>query len=147
MNYIFSDLFSALNKHKIITEYYDLKEFEEKLDKLIHEKISSFIGNYKNMNRSVNDKFSFQDIIEEKYNQLNEKEYPFYEYFYYSDYINEAYLLEKVKSKKDKYPVLFKVLENNINKKENKYSLNNLLLNKDHQKQHFLFLFGQIQFL
>ena len=126
MNYIFSDLFSALNKHKIITEYYDLVDFEKSLDKLIHEKISSFKEKYKNMNKSVNDKFSFQDIIEEKYNELNEKEYPFYEYFYYSDYINEAYLLDKVKSNKDKYPVLYKVLENNINKKENKYSLNKL---------------------
>ena len=126
MNYIFSDLFSALNKHKIITEYYDLDEFEKSLDKLIQEKISSFKENYKNMNKSMNDKFSFQDIIEEKYNELNKNEYPFFEYFYYSDYINEAYLLDKVKSKKENYPVLFKVLENNINKKENKYSLDNL---------------------
>ena len=27
MNYIFSDLFSALNKHKNITDYYELEEF------------------------------------------------------------------------------------------------------------------------
>ena len=126
MNYIFSDLFSVLNKHKIITEYYELEEFENILDELIKNKISSFKENYKNMNKSVNDKFSFQDIIEEKYNELNKNEYPFYEYFYYSDYINETYLLDKVKSKKDKYPVLFKVLENKLNKKENKYSLENL---------------------
>ena len=126
MNYIFSDLFSALNKHKIITEYYDLEEFEKSLDELIKNKISSFKENYNNMNKSVNDKFSFQDIIEEKYCEVNKNEYPFYEYFYYSDYINEAYLLDKVKSKKDKYPVLFKVLKNSINEIQNKYSLDNL---------------------
>ena len=126
MNYIFLDLFSMLNKHKTITEYYELEEFEKNLDELIQKKILSFKENYKNLNKSMNDKFSFQDMIEEKYNDLNKNEYPFYEYFYYSDYINEAYLLDKVKSKKDKYPVLFRVLENNINKKENIYSLHNL---------------------
>ncbi len=128
MNYIFSDLFSALNKHKNITEYSDLEEFEKNLDKLIQSKILSFKENYKNLNKSMNDKFSFQDLIEERYSELNKNEYPFYNYFNYSDYINETYLLEKIKSKKDKYPVLLKVLENNTNKKEKKYSLDNLVI-------------------
>ena len=126
MNYIFSDLFSALNKHKSITEYYELEEFEKKLDELIQKKILTFKENYKSMNKSMNNKFSFQDMMEERYNDLNKKEYPFYNNFYYSDYINEAYLLDKIKSKKDKYPVLLKVFENNTNKKANKYSLDNL---------------------
>ena len=126
MNYIFSDLFSALNKHKMITEYYQLIEFEKELDELIQKKISSFKENYKNLNKLMKDKFSFQELIEEKYGDLNKKEYPFSNYFYYSDYINEAYLFDKVKSKKEKYPVLSKVLENIANEKENKYSLENL---------------------
>ena len=126
MNYIFSDLFSALNKHKSITDYNELEEFEKHLEELIQKKILSFKENYKSLNKSMNDKFSFQDLIEERYMDLNKNEYPFYKYFYYSEYINEAYLMDKIKSKKDKYPVLFKVLESNINKKENKYSLENL---------------------
>lgn len=125
MNYIFSDLFSALNKHKNITDYYELEEFEKKLDELIQWKILSFKENYKNLNKSMNNKFSFQDMMEDRYNDLNKKEYLFYNYFYYSDYINEAYLLDKIKSKKDKYPVLLKVFENN-NNNANKFSLDNL---------------------
>ena len=65
------------------------------------------------------------DMMEDRYNDLNKKEYLFYNYFYYSDYINEAYLLDKIKSKKDKYPVLLKVFENN-NNNANKFSLDNL---------------------
>ena len=126
MNYIFSELFSALNKHKIINDFNVLDEFEKNLDILIHKKIDSFIKDYKTLNKSMNDSFSFQDFIEEKYDNLNDKEYPFYNYFYYSDYINETYLLKRIKSKKEKYPVLFKVLENNSNLKRNQYSLDNL---------------------
>ena len=126
MNYIFSELFSALNKHKIINDFSELDEFEKNLDILIHKKIDSFIKDYKTLNKSMNDSFSFQGFIEEKYDNLNDKEYPFYNYFYYSDYINETYLLKRIKSKKEKYPVLFKVLENNSNLKRNQYSLDNL---------------------
>ena len=126
MNYIFSDLFSSLNKHKIIDDYNELDEFEKNLDILIHKKIVSFKEEYKTFNKSMNANFSFQDFIEEKYDDLNNKEYPFYNYFYYCDYINETYLLNQIKSKKDKYPVLCKVLENNSSTRKNKYSLDNL---------------------
>ena len=126
MNYIFSDLFSSLNKHKIIDDYNELDEFEKNLDILIHKKIVSFKEEYKTLNKSMNANFSFQDFIEEKYDDLNNKEYPFYNYFYYCDYINETYLLNQIKSKKDKYPVLCKVLENNSSTRKNKYSLDNL---------------------
>ena len=61
MNYIFSDLFSALNKHKIIDYYNELDEFEKTLDELIQNKISSFIKDYKSLNKSMNDEFSFQN--------------------------------------------------------------------------------------
>ena len=127
MNYIFPDLFSALNKHKSINEYNELDEFEKTLDILIQDKISSFIKNYKSLSKSINSQFSFQDFLEEKYEDYDNNEYPFYNYFYYSDYINEAYLFNQIKSKKDKYPVLFKVLENNANNSNiNQYSLDHL---------------------
>jgi len=127
MNYIFPDLFSALNKHKSINEYNELDEFEKTLDILIQNKINSFIKNYKSLSKSINSQFSFQDFLEEKYEDYDNNEYPFYNYFYYSDYINEAYLFNQIKSKKDKYPVLFKVLENNANNSNiNQYSLDHL---------------------
>jgi len=126
MNYIFSDLFSSLNKHKSIADYNELDEFEKNLDILIHNKIINFKEKYKTLNKSMNDNFSFQDFIEEKYDDLNNKEYPFYNYFYYCDYINETYLLNQIKTNKEKYPVLCKILENNSNTRKNKYSLDNL---------------------
>ena len=126
MNYIFSDIFTALNKHKNLSYYDELDEFEKTLDILIQKKIKSFIEDYKNLNKSMNNNFSFQDIIDEKYDFLNDKEYPFYNYFYYCDYINESYLLNRIKSKKDEYPVLFKVLENNFSAINKQYSLENL---------------------
>lgn len=102
MNYIFSELFSALNKHKIINDFNVLDEFEKNLDILIHKKIDIFINDYKTLNKSMNDSFSFQGFIEEEYDNLNDKEYPFYNYFYYSEYIDETYLLKRIKSKKRK---------------------------------------------
>ena len=132
MNYIFSDLFSTLNKHKNITEYDELIELEKNLDELIQNKIKDFKDEYKNFNKlsnyDSNDKFFFQNIIDERYKELNEDEYPFYNYFYYSEYINEEYLLNKLNHiEKDKYPVLLKVLEmNNSNENKIKYSLENL---------------------
>jgi len=134
MNYIFYDLFSALNEHNSINEYDELIEFESKLDDLIQKKIQKFKEENKNIYRlndyEPNDKFFFQNVLDERYKELNKDEYPFYNYFYYSDYINEEYLLNKLNFiGKDKYPVLFKVLENNkITDNKNKYSLEYLPL-------------------
>ena len=45
-------------------------------------------------------------------------EYPFYQYFYYSDYIDEDYIDNILKNKdKSNYPVLAKYLENKKQKK------------------------------
>jgi hypothetical protein len=68
-------------------------------------------------------------------------EYPFYQYFYYSDYIDEDYIDNILKNKdKSNYPVLAKYLENKKQKKSkdkdddnigDKYSLDKLnLFNK-----------------
>ena len=127
MNYIFLDLFSALNKHKSVNNYYELNEFEKKLEELIQKKVISFKKNYKSISKSMNENISFQNLIEESYSELNKDEYPFYKYFYYSNYIDEVYLLEKLKYiERDRYPVLSRVLENSYTKNDNKYSLNNL---------------------
>ena len=60
------------------------------------------------------DKTNFINILQEKDigNQKNKQEYQLYEYFYYSDYLNEAYLYEKLNHMDEsKYPVLKKYLD------------------------------------
>ena len=127
MNFIFSDLFSCLNKNKSLNSYYDLIKIEKVLEEIIQKKIISFKENYKSFHKSRNNKFSFQNLIEERCIDVEQDEYPFYKYFYYSDYVDENYLLNILNYiEKDRYPVLLRVLENIINKKENKYSLDNL---------------------
>ena len=119
MNFIFSDLFSCLNKNKSLNSYYELIKLEKALEEIIQKKILSFKENYKSFYKSRNNKFSFQNLIEETYIDLDQNEYPFYKYFYYSNYIDENYLLNILNYiEKDRYPVLLKILENIINKKK-----------------------------
>ena len=130
MNYIFTDLFSVLNEHKSLNNYNTFIEFEDKLDKLINQKIKEFKEEYQKTNNlneyDSEDKFFFQNMIEERYRDLNKDEYPFYKYFYYSEYINEEHLLN-ILNDNDDYPVLLKILNMNIqDNNSNKYSLNNL---------------------
>ena len=48
-------------------------------------------------------------LLKEKYKDIEFDEYQFYQHFFYSDYIDENYLLELLKLKnKEKYPVLLK---------------------------------------
>ena len=132
MNYIFSDLFSALNEHENLTDYTELINFEKELDELINKKIIIFKEEYKKINIlsefDSKDKYFFQNVLDERYRNLNNDEYPFYNYFYYSDYVNEDYLLNILShSERERYPVLLKVLEKNNNEKYiGKYSLDNL---------------------
>ena len=132
MNYIFSDLFSTLNKHESINNYKDLIKFEKELDELINKKINIFKEEYKKISDlghfDLNDKYLFQNVLDEKYRELENDEYPYYNYFYYSDYVNENYLLNILNhSEREKYPVLLKVLEKNNNEVyKTAYSLDNL---------------------
>ena len=132
MNYIFSDLFSALNEHENLTDYTELINFEKELDELINKKIIIFKEEFKKINIlsefDSKDKYFFQNVLDERYRNLNNDEYPFYNYFYYSDYVNEDYLLNILShSERERYPVLLKVLEKNNNEKYiSKYSLDNL---------------------
>jgi len=135
MYYIFIDLFPILNKHKNINDYEDLIKFENELESIIQKKIKEFKGeSIKNniiIKKSDEDKTSFINLLKEKYpsDYYDKKVFPFYEYFYYTDYLNETYINEKLKHMDEsKYPVLSIYLNNKINEKpdNNKYSLNNL---------------------
>jgi len=134
MNYIFSDIFEALNNHKTITEYNELINCEKELDELISEKIENFRKEYSKINNlnefNSKDKFVFQYLLDERYRELDNIDYPFYNYFYYTDYINEDYILDLLKCiDRDKYPLLLKVLEKNTNENiRSQYSLDNLPL-------------------
>ena len=71
---------------------------------------------------------SFNNLLEEKVNRLRntEEEYPFNEYFYYSDYIDEKYLTSIINDNCQDYPVLAKYLDlkNNGNLLNDFYTYN-----------------------
>ena len=58
--------------------------------------------------------------------EYKNEEYPFYEYFYFSDYLNEKYITEKLNHMdENKYPVLRKYLghKNNKDVKNNSFCI------------------------
>lgn len=76
-------------------------------------------------------------LIKEVYDKSKyENKFPFYEYFYYIDYLDKDYIGNILKNKDDsKYPVLIKYLQNKRQKKpkdkdkfKDNYSLDNLNL-------------------
>ena len=129
MNYIFCDLFNQFCGKKEISEYKELIDIESKLDKFIKKKIEEFTKEIKNYEKLIipdkKGKFSPINLLEEKYKEC--KNYPLYNYFNYSEYINIDYLRNKFKRSIDnrKYPVLAKFLED-YNQKDN--ILDNLAL-------------------
>ena len=131
MYYIFVDLFPKLNKERTIDEYENLIKFEDILESEIQKKMKQYKEEKDNI-KDDEDKTSFINLLKEKYikGYYETKDFPFYEYFYYSDYLNEDYLQEKLNHlNENKYPVLEKYLEYNKNKKnekKKKYSLDNL---------------------
>ena len=140
MNFIFKDLFYKLHEKKCIETYDELIEFEEILQKIINENIEkslSEIQKYKTIiNDNIKDKRSVISLIKEIYdkNNYDKLEYPFYEYFYYTEYLNENYL-EKILNHRDRneYPILNYYLEfqktNNDNETEDdKYPLSKLYM-------------------
>ena len=135
MNYIFTYLFPRLNKEESIDDYDKLIKFENELEIDIQEKIKKYKEENDNSNKKNNneDLTSIVNLLKEKYASSNydKKEYPFYEYFYYTDYLNEGNINEKLNHMdEDKYPVLKKYLENlnNNEVEQNNYSSNNLNL-------------------
>ena len=133
MNYIFFDLFEMLNKKEIISDFESFINYEDLLEKLIIGKIKKFKSQYKKYKNALKkfnkkDKFFYEYLLAEDYEDIDSTDYPYYTYFNYSDYINEDYLLSILNhNQKDKYPVLKRYLEYYNSKKEkNNYSLDNL---------------------
>ena len=149
MNYIFADIFKILNNNTNIKEYQSLKKIERTLNIIILDKIQLFKKDYKNKKIDdqidQNDKHFIYNLIKEKFTNLESDDYPFYQYFFYSDYIDEDYLLELVNLySKDKYPVLLKALERKNEKKNKddkikltKLELFNFVLNLFNEKYSF----------
>ena len=118
MSYIFYDLFPLLNNANKINDYESLIKFEDNLE----SNIQKIIKNYKediNKNNLIKkendiDKTSFIYLLKEAYasSEYKKDEFPFYEYFHYTDYLSEEYIYEKLSHMdENKYPVLKQYLE------------------------------------
>ena len=135
MNYIFFDIFNLLN-NRSRNSYKDFILLESNLENKISKKINDFLKESKNYNKfySSNKNNYTIFLLEVKINEDQKNEnYPFYDCFYFSIYINEDYLYEIIKHKDFKrWQILYKYLEYYYNRKEsNSYSLENLnLFNK-----------------
>jgi hypothetical protein len=141
MNYIFADLFVLLNNSNILDNYEDLIKLEKKLKEKVDELIYKF-KNEKNKDNSKQNKNEEEykspiNILKEKftyeyYQNDENKEYPFYKYFYYTDYLNEKYISDKLSHMDEsQYPLLKLYLDNKNNNdtsEDNKYSPDSLLL-------------------
>ena len=137
MNYIFSDLFLLLNSSKKLDNYEDLIEFENNLEQKIQKLIKEFknkeIDKEVKENEIEEDKTTSINLLKEKYTSeyYDKNDFPFYEYFYFTDYLNEKYINEKLSLfDLTEYPVLKQYLDDKINdtNEDNKYTPNNLLL-------------------
>ena len=147
MNLIFKELYTMLNKENCLNDFKSLIAFENNLEVLIQKKIAQSkeeCKKYKELiNKNCNNKDSFVNLLTEKFDKsnYNNENYPNYENFYYSDYLEEenvGKILEHLD--KERYLVLNKYLiyaENKRNarikkKKDNNikdyYSLDNLYL-------------------
>jgi len=88
-----------------------LNNFKDIYKKIINK------DNYNEENDDKEDKedkeISLKDLLDDniKYLKSFEEKYPFKEYFYYSDYIDEKYLASIIKDKNKDYPVLSQYLE------------------------------------
>ena len=121
MYYIFPKLFPILNDIKIIDKYDDLISIEKKLDNEIKNLIKDFRKNpniFKYDNKIDDKDSSFtMNLLTEEYNDVDIKIYnfPFYKYFYYTDYLNENYLSKKLVLKDvTEYPILNLYLQNHF---------------------------------
>ena len=138
MNFTFKDLFNKLHDKECLDNYEDLIDFEKVLEKLIQEKVELVKKEnekYKKlMNDKKEDKNSSINLLKEKYESQNysKSEYPYYEFFYYCDYLDEKNISEKLSHMdENKYPILKKYLDfvkSNKDKNDDNYSLDNLNL-------------------
>ena len=126
MNLIYKDLSSYLNKQKKIENYKDLLEVEKEIENIIENNISeniqkindkeftkyqSFCTFYiknKDIYRDKGHKLINSIIKENYYPEIyNEKDYPYYRSFLYSDYPDETFFRNKFEEiDNEKYPVI-----------------------------------------
>jgi hypothetical protein len=119
MNCIFKDLFSKLHNKNCIKKFENLIEFEKELEELINKKCDEAkkeIEKYKEKEKEIigNQKSAIA-LIKEIYGkkEYDSEEFPFYEYFYYTDYLNEVYIKKKLKEKDENdYPMIIEYLKN-----------------------------------
>ena len=131
MSYIFTELFQLLNKEKKINDYKTLTTIEDNLEKEIQAMIRKFKGenhsqNIKIKKNKIEEKTSFINLLKEVYtcNEYKKEDFPFYQYFYYTDYLNEKYINEKLENMDySKYPVLKQYLVSIIDKREKKFNI------------------------
>jgi hypothetical protein len=138
INLTFKDLFNKLQDKECIDNIDDLIDFENDLEQLINEKIDLVKKEnekYKKFIKDIKkDKNSSFYLLTEAYESQDSigNDYPFFEYFYYCDYLDEKYINEKLSHMdENKYTILIKYLEykkNNSNKNDDCYSLDNLYL-------------------
>ena len=108
MNFVFNDLFEKLHNKKIINNYEDLIIFENDLDKLIQEKynkVKEEIKKYKESEKKyLKDRTSGIALLKEIFNkdEYDIRNYPYYEHFYYTDYLDEEYI-NNILENKNKY--------------------------------------------
>ena len=114
--------FLLLNNEKKIDNYESLIQFEDTLESNIQKIIKKYKEGISKNNLIINkndiDKTSFNYLLKEVYTSLEYKkeDFPFYEYFYYTDYLNEEYINEKLSHmEKSKYPLLKNDLINELN--------------------------------
>ena len=140
MNCIFKDLFAKLHNKNIINNFESLVEFEGELEELINKKCDEAkteIEKYKEKEKKIfGEPNSAIALIKEIYGKTkyNSNEFRFYEYFYYTDYLNEVYIKKKIKEKDENdYPVITEYLkrtkknDDEDEEEKDKYSLDNLI--------------------
>ena len=145
MNFIFKDLYNKLNDENCLDDFDSLIAFENKLEDLIQKKLEisqSECKKYKDLiNKNNKDKDSCVSLLTEKFDKSNydSKNYPNYENFYYTDYLDEKNIGKELSHLNiEKYLVLNKYLiyaeekrKTGMHKKKDSdtkdyYSLNNL---------------------
>ena len=136
MQNIFVDLFGILNKEKFIYKNENLIKTEDYLENEIQKIIKKYRENLLELINHENNKDNnlFINLIKEKYleDNYNIEEYPFYKFFYYTDYLDKKYIIEQLKCiEENKYPVLEAYLKtkfNTPNCKNNEYLLKNFAI-------------------